>query len=46
VILEARADHRSLDPVDRFVSAYPLVHTPSGPSVGTTIRPAPTAFTS
>jgi hypothetical protein len=46
VILEARADHPSLDPVDRFVSAYPLVHTRSGQSVGTTIGTGPTAFTS
>ncbi len=46
VILEARADHRALDPVDRFTAPYPLTHTVSGTSVSTTIGTGPTAFTS
>ena len=46
IILEARADHRALDPVNRFTLPYPLTHTVAGSTLTTTIGDGPTAFTS
>lgn len=46
LILEARADHRALDPVNRFTLPYPLTHTVTGSTLTTTIGDGPTAFTS
>ena len=46
VILEARADHRALDPVNRFTVPFPLQHAVTGSTVATTIGDGPAAFSS
>jgi hypothetical protein len=46
VILEARADHPALDPVDRFTEPFPLQHAVAGSVLTTTVGDGPTAFSS
>lgn len=44
LILEARADHRALDPVNRFTDPYPVTHTFDNVSVATTVGPDPSGL--
>ena len=46
LILEARADHPALDPVDRFTNPYPVTHAVAGTSVNTDVGSGATAFSS
>ncbi len=46
VVLEARADHRSLDPVNRFSPPSPLTHVLDAGTVTTTVGSGPTSFSS
>ena len=45
VLIETRADHPSLDPVNRFTDPYPVTHA-EGATLDTEVGTGPTAFTS
>lgn len=46
LVLEARADHRALDPVHRITDPFPLTHTVSGTTVSTSVGEGAAAFSS
>ena len=46
VVLENRADHPSLDPVDRFTEPFPIQHSVAGSTLATTVGTGPGAFAS